>query len=359
MQINLATPKGAKVDGDWYELAYAGNFIHPVTRKPFVLGKATFASWTKYFKYLTGKGNTIPIVKNHSTDPTQRLGTLEDVRETDNSFWGKIRYNSDEIKLSVKDASFSVGIAHEVTDFLGEKFDSILLHVGVTDYPVLKGLQRLILSNEIIFEQDWNSLGIIGTATEAKVPDVNSGESQKSYLSRCIPMLINEGHPADQAAAICHSKWEKHKMNLEMLTELGLEEGATEDAVLKAIKELKKPSDRPVILSELGLAKDANTETLLATIKTLKAEPSKKDEAIKALTDRIVADRQSRISKLTDTQKTLLSKYINDIESDAFEDTLSLVVKAETFASGQQFAGGNGEELSLVALMEQRAKEYK
>lgn len=46
------------------------------------------------------------------------------------------------------------------------------------------------------------------------MPDVKPGESEKEYVGRCIPIVLNEGTTKDssQAAAICHSKWrEAHK----------------------------------------------------------------------------------------------------------------------------------------------------
>jgi len=45
------------------------------------------------------------------------------------------------------------------------------------------------------------------------MPTPNTGESQKDFVSRCIPYVIKEGTAKDnsQAAAICHSIWKKHK----------------------------------------------------------------------------------------------------------------------------------------------------
>lgn len=34
-------------------------------------------------------------------------------------------------------------------------------------------------------------------------------ETKEKFLGRCIPFLIKEGKPKDQAAAICHSMWSK------------------------------------------------------------------------------------------------------------------------------------------------------
>ena len=38
--------------------------------------------------------------------------------------------------------------------------------------------------------------------------DPTSGEGHDEFMGRCIGVLINEGYDSDQAAAICHSKWE-------------------------------------------------------------------------------------------------------------------------------------------------------
>lgn len=37
--------------------------------------------------------------------------------------------------------------------------------------------------------------------------DPTPGETEDEFISRCIPVLINEGKPEDQAAAICYSMW--------------------------------------------------------------------------------------------------------------------------------------------------------
>lgn len=47
------------------------------------------------------------------------------------------------------------------------------------------------------------------------MPSVNPKESEKKYVSRCIPVLIKEGKSADQAAAICHSMYKQSKKRKE------------------------------------------------------------------------------------------------------------------------------------------------
>jgi hypothetical protein len=41
------------------------------------------------------------------------------------------------------------------------------------------------------------------------MPDPNAGESKNSFIARCIPMVMDEGKPRDQAIAICQSRWRK------------------------------------------------------------------------------------------------------------------------------------------------------
>lgn len=45
------------------------------------------------------------------------------------------------------------------------------------------------------------------------MPEPSKGESRKDFISRCIPIIINEGTTDDskQAAAICYSIWRKSK----------------------------------------------------------------------------------------------------------------------------------------------------
>lgn len=45
------------------------------------------------------------------------------------------------------------------------------------------------------------------------MPSVKDGESQKSFVSRCIPTVLKEGTAKNQkqAAAICFSMFKEHK----------------------------------------------------------------------------------------------------------------------------------------------------
>jgi len=45
------------------------------------------------------------------------------------------------------------------------------------------------------------------------MPSVRAGESRKSYISRCIPIVMNEesGKTAKQAAGKCAGMYDNHK----------------------------------------------------------------------------------------------------------------------------------------------------
>lgn len=40
------------------------------------------------------------------------------------------------------------------------------------------------------------------------MPDPSEGETEKDFMERCVPEVVKEGKPQDQAVAICYSKWE-------------------------------------------------------------------------------------------------------------------------------------------------------
>jgi hypothetical protein len=45
------------------------------------------------------------------------------------------------------------------------------------------------------------------------MPKPRPYERKDDFISRCIGVLINEGKPQDQAAAICNSMWTENKMS--------------------------------------------------------------------------------------------------------------------------------------------------
>lgn len=63
-----------------------------------------------------------------------------------------------------------------------------------------------------------------------------SGEEHDPFMGRCISVLIDEGYPQDQSAAICHSYWEE----VHGPTEMGVDTGNLEPYVDQVSKPKKK-----------------------------------------------------------------------------------------------------------------------
>ena len=43
--------------------------------------------------------------------------------------------------------------------------------------------------------------------------NINKGESEEQFISRCIGEEVSAGYEQDQAAAICYSYWREGKMS--------------------------------------------------------------------------------------------------------------------------------------------------
>lgn len=86
------------------------------------------------------------------------------------------------------------------------------------------------------------------------MPSPGSKESRKDFISRCIPIVLKEGTAKDnkQAAAICHSIWEK-KGSAEMVED--------KDTIKQLIAQLELDNTdnarlRKLLEDELGSLED-------------------------------------------------------------------------------------------------------
>ena len=43
------------------------------------------------------------------------------------------------------------------------------------------------------------------------MPKPRENESREKFISRCVPIVVEEGKPQKQAVAICHSIWREDK----------------------------------------------------------------------------------------------------------------------------------------------------
>ena len=72
---------------------------------------------------------------------------------------------------------------------------------------------------EIMSLVEEPAIGVHWAAFAAQHLFVNKvpGESEDSYLGRCIPQLVSEGYDQDQAAAICYAGFKKFEVNVDAL----------------------------------------------------------------------------------------------------------------------------------------------
>lgn len=63
-------------------------------------------------------------------------------------------------------------------------------------------------------------MGFIRKKTN-KMPNIKKGESSKSYMHRCVPLVKKEGRTKEQAVGKCYgmfrSKWTKKKREIQQV----------------------------------------------------------------------------------------------------------------------------------------------
>jgi hypothetical protein len=78
------------------------------------------------------------------------------------------------------------------------------IDLGILTEDEQSGVKRVSLVEEPAIELDFRYFG-----KQYSFVKPSGGESQDAFISRCIPVLIKEGKPDDQAAAICYSYWKE------------------------------------------------------------------------------------------------------------------------------------------------------
>ena len=78
------------------------------------------------------------------------------------------------------------------------------IDLGILTEDEQSGVKRVSLVEEPAIELDFRYFG-----KQYGFVKPTGGESKDAFISRCIPVLIKEGKPEDQAAAICYSSWEE------------------------------------------------------------------------------------------------------------------------------------------------------
>jgi len=90
------------------------------------------------------------------------------------------------------------------------------------------------------------------------VPQPKDGETQKEFVARCIPALIDEGKEQDEAVAQCNSMWEKAQEG----KAIGADELPGEDTNTCAVKFLRDEDNGAVVGGYIALWGNAETKDL-------------------------------------------------------------------------------------------------
>ena len=76
---------------------------------------------------------------NHSLNPLDKLGWVTETRIKGNTFQVKVSWKEKKYREQLKDTKVSVFSLPKHIGFDKTRFKHALVHVGMTDYPVLKG----------------------------------------------------------------------------------------------------------------------------------------------------------------------------------------------------------------------------
>ena len=82
--------------------------------------------------------------------------------------------------------------------------DKKIIDLGILSEDEATGVKKVSLVEEPAIMLDFRYFG-----KQYSFVKPSAGESQDEFISRCIPVLRNEGKPEDQAIAICYSYWEE------------------------------------------------------------------------------------------------------------------------------------------------------
>lgn len=321
-------------EGEWQMVAKTRKFYKKLNGELQVVDVTPekVRSWEKRFRE---RKNPLPLVKGHSLDSADARGVVEDIRVDgegdDLSVYIKPRFEGFTPKEST---SFSVLFEDDAVDSeTGETVVSELVHVGITDYPIIKGLGLKQTALSQLFEN-------IGTAA------VDSAT-----------LLTVGAEPSDPDAEI---SLEDQSMK-EIALALGLAEDATEAEVLDAIKLLSNPVDPLLKVKEaFALAIDATEADILAAITAAKeTKPAKVDAA------GVVAERKAILTALGLDENDFadcLDEKVIALEAATGKSMFALMINAQKLNRGQDFRsrhqgddnshnGASKETLAVLAHM--------
>ena len=137
------------------------------------------------------------VVENFITSDKVKANYNFEVPE--GAWCGSVYIESDDFwETYVKSGSLN-GFSIEIKSWLVEH--------QMSKYSLLEQLHKELM--DILNEKDMTDDEIYEKIKKkVNMISPSSGETEKDFMSRCIPLMIDEGKPQDQAVAMCISMWE-------------------------------------------------------------------------------------------------------------------------------------------------------
>jgi len=144
--LKLATSKASKTPDGLYrkELIYPGTFDHKGQFK-FTVDDKLMRHWVATHELMASNGVRVPVPIDHSMSPEAKRGSLKKLAIEKNSrgidaLFGYIKFDKPEYETLAASADVSIYVPPEARDGLGNQYYRPIRHVGLTDYPVIPGL---------------------------------------------------------------------------------------------------------------------------------------------------------------------------------------------------------------------------
>lgn len=77
-----------------------------------------------------------------------------------------------------------------------------VIDLEIVDEMLESGVSKISLVDQPAIDVNWFAF------KEEKFIEPNAGESEEEFLGRCVPAMLDEGKPQDQAVAMCYSMYE-------------------------------------------------------------------------------------------------------------------------------------------------------
>jgi len=110
--------------------------------KPFTVTQDDLHYWAVTFDAMSSAGIEIPVPEEHNFNPSDRRGQVVAMSVKGKSLFAKIKFNDEETAKKMIHSQVSVYIPKEFKAGNGKNYRKPILHVAITDYPVVANLDK-------------------------------------------------------------------------------------------------------------------------------------------------------------------------------------------------------------------------